>query len=299
MLGTALALLIVLLAISVPVAAVMGVLGLALNQFYSSMPLYRAMGDIVWNSSAEYILIAIPMFVMLGEVLLRSGIAVRVYNAIAKWLSWLPGGLMHANIGTCAIFAATSGSSVATAATVGVVALPQVKIRGYDESLFLGTLAAGGTLGILIPPSINFILYGLITSTSVPRLYLAGMIPGLLLTSFFMLIVLLYCMVSPKQGRHEAGDELERSHRQPQGSAGAAVHLLHRRRIDLPGLGDADGSRLHGRLRGAGPRCLGARVVVEDAARRVRRHDAHDGDDHAHHHRRAVPELRARHDRPH
>ena len=112
-------------------------------------------------------------------------------DAIAQWLSWVPGGLMHANIGTCAIFAATSGSSVATAATVGVVALPQIKIRGYNEPLFLGTLAAGGTLGILIPPSINFILYGLITSTSVPRLYLAGMIPGLLLAASFMLIVLL------------------------------------------------------------------------------------------------------------
>ena len=97
----------------------MGVLGLALNQFYSSMPLYRAMGEILWNSSSEYILIAIPLFVMLGEILLRSGIAERVYSAIAQWLSWLPGGLMHANIGTCAMFAATSGSSVATAATVG------------------------------------------------------------------------------------------------------------------------------------------------------------------------------------
>jgi C4-dicarboxylate transporter, DctM subunit len=200
MLATALALLVVLLAVSVPVAAVMGVLGLALNQFFATMPLYRAMGDIIWNSSAEYILIAIPMFVMLGEVLLRSGIAERVYNAIAKWLTWLPGGLMHANIGTCAMFAATSGSSVATAATVGVVALPQVKIRGYNESLFLGTLAAGGTLGILIPPSINFILYGLLTSTSVPRLYLAGMIPGLVLTSFFMLIVLVYCLIDPAKG---------------------------------------------------------------------------------------------------
>jgi len=200
MLGTALFLLIVLLAISVPVAATMGVLGLALNQLFSSIPLYRAMGDIIWNSSAEYILIAIPMFVMLGEILLRAGIATRVYNSIAKWLSWLPGGLMHANIGTCAIFAATSGSSVATAATVGVVAMPQIKIRGYDESLFLGTLAAGGTLGILIPPSINFILYGLITNTSVPRLYLAGMVPGLLLTSLFMLIVLIYCLANPKKG---------------------------------------------------------------------------------------------------
>jgi C4-dicarboxylate transporter DctM subunit len=200
MLGTALLLLVALLAVSVPVAAVMGVLGLALDQFFSSVPLYLAMGDIVWNASSEYILIAIPMFVMLGEILLRSGIAHRVYAAIASWLSWLPGGLMHANIGTCAMFAATSGSSVATAATVGVVALPQVKIRGYDEPLFLGTLAAGGTLGILIPPSINFILYGLLTQTSVPRLYLAGMIPGLLLTAFFMAIVLGYCLLTPSKG---------------------------------------------------------------------------------------------------
>ncbi len=200
MLGTALLLLVALLAVSVPVAAVMGVLGLSLNQFFSSIPLYRAMGDIVWNASSEYILIAIPMFVMLGEILLRSGIAHRVYAAIATWLSWLPGGLMHANIGTCAMFAATSGSSVATAATVGVVALPQVKIWSYDESLFLGTLAAGGTLGILIPPSINFILYGLLTQTSVPRLYLAGMIPGLLLTGFFMGIILVYCLIWPAKG---------------------------------------------------------------------------------------------------
>ncbi len=200
MLGTALLLLVGLLAVTVPVAAVMGVLGLALDQFFSSVPLYLAMGDIVWNASSEYILIAIPMFVMLGEILLRSGIANRVYAAIATWLSWLPGGLMHANIGTCAMFAATSGSSVATAATVGVVALPQVKIRGYDEPLFLGTLAAGGTLGILIPPSINFILYGLLTQTSVPRLYLAGMVPGLLLTAFFMAIVLVACLLVPSKG---------------------------------------------------------------------------------------------------
>ena len=200
MLGTALLMLVILLAVSVPIAAAMGVLGLALNQFYSSMPLYLAMGEILWNSSAEYILIAIPLFVMLGEILLRSGIAERVYAAIAQWLSWLPGGLMHANIGTCAMFAATSGSSVATAATVGVVALPQVKPRKYDERLFLGTLAAGGTLGILIPPSINFILYGLLTNSSVPRLYLAGMLPGILLAGLFMLYVLICCIVRPSRG---------------------------------------------------------------------------------------------------
>ncbi len=200
MLATTLFLLIVLLAISVPVAAVMGVLGLALNQFFSSMPLHRAMGEIIWNSSSEYILIAIPMFVMLGEILLRAGIAERVYNAIAQWLSWLPGGLMHANIGASAMFAATSGSSVATAATIGTVALPQMTQRKYHEPLFLGSIAAGGTLGILIPPSINFILYGLLTNSSVPRLCLAGFIPGFALAFFFMVIVFIACVIDPKKG---------------------------------------------------------------------------------------------------
>jgi len=200
MLATALGLLVVLLAFSVPVAAVMGVLGLALNQFFAMMPLHRAMGDVAWNASSEYILISIPLFVMLGEILLRAGIAARVYAAIAQWLSWLPGGLMHANIGTCTLFAATSGSSVATAATIGTVAMPEIRRRGYNESLFLGTLAAGGTLGILIPPSINFILYGLLTNTSVPRLYLAGFMPGFALAGLFMLIVVVACLIDPAKG---------------------------------------------------------------------------------------------------
>jgi tripartite ATP-independent transporter DctM subunit len=200
MLATTLFLLIVLLAVSVPVAAVMGVLGLALNEFFSAMPLHRAMGEIIWNSSSEYILIAIPMFVMLGEILLRAGIAERVYNAIAQWLSWLPGGLMHANIGASAMFAATSGSSVATAATIGTVAMPQMTQRQYHEPLFLGSIAAGGTLGILVPPSINFILYGLLTNSSVPRLYLAGFIPGFALACFFMMIVFISCVIDRKKG---------------------------------------------------------------------------------------------------
>jgi len=199
-LATTLLLLVVMLAISVPVAAVMGVLGLALNQMFAVMPLHRALGEILWNASSEYILIAIPLFVMLGEILLRSGIAARVYAAIAHWLSWLPGGLMHANIGSCALFAATSGSSVATAATIGTVAMPEIQKRGYDEPLFLGTLAAGGTLGVLIPPSINFILYGLLTNTSVPRLYLAGFVPGFLLATFFMIVVLIACLLDPGKG---------------------------------------------------------------------------------------------------
>ena len=200
MLGTALLLLVALLAVSVPVAAVMGVLGLALNQFFSSVPLYLAMGDIVWNASSEYILIAIPMFVMLGEILLRSGMAERMYGALVLWVPWLPGGLMHSNIAACAMFAATSGSSVATAATIGTVALGEVEKRGYSERLFLGTIAAGGTLGILIPPSINMIVYGVLTETSIPKLYLAGFIPGLVLAALFSLTVLIICLIKPSMG---------------------------------------------------------------------------------------------------
>jgi tripartite ATP-independent transporter DctM subunit len=107
---------------------------------------------------------------------------------------------MHANIGASALFAATSGSSVATAATVGTVAIPQIKRHGYNEPLFLGSLAAGGTLGILIPPSINMVLYGVLTNTSVPKLYLAGIIPGLLLTALFMLTIILGCVMVPAWG---------------------------------------------------------------------------------------------------
>jgi C4-dicarboxylate transporter, DctM subunit len=210
-LGTTLAILLGLIALSVPVAAALGVLGLALNQMYSVMPLHLALGDIAWQNSVEYLLIAIPLFVLMGEILLRAGIAQRMYAAIAAWLSWLPGGLMHANIGSCAMFAATSGSSVATAATIGTVAIPEQRRRGYHERLFLGTLAAGGTLGILIPPSINLIIYGLLTDTSVPRLYLAGFLPGVVLTVLFMGMVLTACLVRRSwAGREEPVDWGER-----------------------------------------------------------------------------------------
>lgn len=195
MLATTAFILLVLIALSVPVAASLGVLGLALNQFYSFMPLHLALGDIAWQNSIEYLLMAIPLFVLMGEILLRAGIAQRMYAAVTAWISWLPGGLMHANIGSCALFAATSGSSVATAATIGTVAIPEVRRRRYNERLFLGTLAAGGTLGILIPPSINLIIYGLLTDTSVPQLYLAGFIPGLLLALLFMGMVIIACVV--------------------------------------------------------------------------------------------------------
>lgn len=200
MLATTTLILLVLCAASIPVAAALGVLGLALDQMFSAMPLHRAMGEVIWPGSNEYLLISIPMFVMLGEVLLRSGIARRVYAAIAQWFSWLPGGLMHANIGTCTLFAATSGSSVATAATIGTVAIPEIERQRYDARLFLGSVAAGGTLGILVPPSIIMVLYGLLTDTSVPQLYLAGFIPGFALAALFMLTIAAACIWRPAWG---------------------------------------------------------------------------------------------------
>ena len=189
--------LMVLILSAVPVAAVLGLLSMGLDQVYMDGRLSRAMGEFIWDKQKEFILVAIPMFILLGEIMLRAGVAQRMYNAVAQWLSWLPGGLMHANIGSCAIFAATSGSSVATAATVSTVAYPEIEKRRYHEGLFLGSLAAGGTLGILIPPSINLIIYGLITDTSVPELYLAGILPGVILASLFLLIIIVACLLRP------------------------------------------------------------------------------------------------------
>jgi C4-dicarboxylate transporter, DctM subunit len=198
MLLVTLAILIGLLALAIPVAAGLGVLGLLLSASYSKLPLSLAMGEIAWGTSNNFLLVAIPFFVLLGEILLRSGMAERMYNALVLWMPWLPGGLMHSNIAACAMFAATSGSSVATAATIGTVALNEIEKHGYSERLFLGTIAAGGTLGILIPPSINMIVYGVLTETSIPKLYLAGFIPGLVLATLFSLTVLIFCIVRPQ-----------------------------------------------------------------------------------------------------
>ena len=200
MLTTAFLLLIALLAIGLPVAAALGILGLSLAEIYSQMPLSLSMGEVAWTSMNSFILVTVPLFILLGEILLRAGIADRMYASVAQWLSWLPGGLMHSNIGACALFATTSGSSAATAATIGTVALPEVAKHGYNEPMFLGTLAAGGTLGILIPPSINMIVYGVLTDTSIPRLYLAGIFPGIVLAGLFMATILIGCLMVPRWG---------------------------------------------------------------------------------------------------
>jgi len=200
MIGASLLWLIGILAIGIPVGASLVILGLVLASIYSPFPLVKAIGETSWGASSDVIIVAVPMFILMGELMLRSGAAERMYDAMAKWFSWLPGGLMHSNIGACAMFAATSGSSAATAATISTVSLPEMKKHGYNARLFTGSLAAGGTLGILIPPSINMVVYGVLTNTSIPQLYLAGFIPGFTLAALFMLTILVVCLIKPAWG---------------------------------------------------------------------------------------------------
>ncbi|MFL5006704.1 MAG: TRAP transporter large permease [Microvirga sp.] len=198
MIVTAFSLLIGLMALSLPVAAALGLMGFILSQKYAFFPLTGALGELAWNTSNDFILIAAPMFIMMGELMHRSGMSERLFSALAPWFARIPGRLIHTNIAASAIFAATSGSSVATAATIGTVAIPNMAKGGYNPPLFLGSIAAGGTLGILIPPSINMIVYGVLTETSIPKLYLAGFIPGLVLATLFSLTVLIFCIVRPQ-----------------------------------------------------------------------------------------------------
>ena len=180
---------IVLMLLGIPIAVSMVIAGAGTGALLFGMPFLASIGSVLWGVMNDSLLTAAPLFILLGELLLRSGVADRMYVALAAWLSRLPGGLLHTNIGCCALFAATSGSSVATAATIGTVALPSLKARNYSMRDSLGSLAAGGTLGILIPPSVNMIVYGSLTQNSIGKLFIAGVIPGLLLSFCFMVYV--------------------------------------------------------------------------------------------------------------
>ena len=178
-----------LMFLSLPVAFAIVAVGTVGGYLAFGMPLIEMMGSVVWGTLNNSVMTAIPLFMLLGEILLRSGIADKMFDVLAVWLGRLPGGLLHTNIGTCALFSATSGSSVATAATVATVALPALGQRGYPLQATLGSLAAGGTLGILIPPSVNLLVYGSLANVSVGQLFIAGVVPGLLLMALFSLYI--------------------------------------------------------------------------------------------------------------
>ena len=180
------------------VAGALGVLSLVMMQAFSDAPLWNILGNKAWESNTNFILVAVPLFLLMGELMLRSGMGERMYGALSRWLVFLPGGLLHTNIASCAVFAACSGSSVATSATISRVSLPSFRQRGYSERLVIGSLAAGGTLGILIPPSIGLIIYGVLVEESIGRLYMAGFFPGFLLAFVMILMMVFTSIVAPR-----------------------------------------------------------------------------------------------------
>ncbi|MFL6565923.1 MAG: TRAP transporter large permease, partial [Burkholderiales bacterium] len=168
-------------------------------QFFTSTPPDVNLFQSFWGSSASWTLAALPLFVWMGEILYRTKLSEEMFEGLAPWLTWLPGRLMHVNILGCAIFGTVSGSSAATCATIAKVALPELKRRGYDEKTALGSLAAAGTLGILLPPSIIMVVYAVAAEVSIIKVFLAGFIPGFILTALFSGYIIVWALANPEK----------------------------------------------------------------------------------------------------
>jgi tripartite ATP-independent transporter DctM subunit len=165
---------------------------------FTTRPVGDAMATTMWGTSSSWTLTALPLFVWMGEILFRTKLSENLFKGLAPWLSRLPGGLVHVNVVGCALFAAISGSSAATVATVGKMSIPELRKRNYPEKLLLGSLAGSGTLGLLIPPSIILIIYGVTVQESIAKLFIAGIIPGVMLAIFFMLYVIGWSIINKK-----------------------------------------------------------------------------------------------------
>lgn len=193
------------LAVGLAVPFAIAVPALVYLLLHGGLPALKGLGLVSWGSMNSFTLTAIPLFILMAELIQRSGLSHRTYVGLAKLVAPIPGGLLQTNIASCAMFAAINGSSVATAAAIGSVAYPQLQKRGYSSQLSAGSLAAGGTLGILIPPSLAMIVYGSFTDTSVAKLFMAGVIPGLLLTAMFMLYITAHALIKPQDAPREQG----------------------------------------------------------------------------------------------
>jgi C4-dicarboxylate transporter, DctM subunit len=193
-----LALLFLFFALGLEIAFSLGLVGLVGLLYLKGWTIgLGVVGSVAWSNASSFSFVAVPLFVFMSAILLHSGIGESLYAAVARWVGFLPGGLAVASVFACAIFAAVSGSSVATAATIGMIAIPEMESRGYYKPLIYGSLAAGGTLGILIPPSVPMIIYGVMTETSVGQLYMAGILPGILLGLIFAAYIIGYAMLYP------------------------------------------------------------------------------------------------------
>src|SRR5438309_5943163 len=165
-------------------------------ELFSSRPAGDAMALTIWGTTSSWTLTALPLFVWMGEILFRTRLSEDMFKGLAPWLERVPGRLLHTNIIGCTIFAAVSGSSAATCATIGKMTLPELKSRGYPDDITIGTLAGAGTLGLLIPPSIIMIVYGVSANVSIARLFIAGVVPGIILASMFSGYLAIWAMAN-------------------------------------------------------------------------------------------------------
>ena len=177
--------------------AALGLTGLIILHFFAEGATSLAL-NAVWNVLNEFTLSAIPLFIIMGEILLKSGVSQKIYSSLSGIFRHIPGGLLHTNIAVCTVFGAISGSSLSTAAAVGSVAYPEMSKRNYNEPMVVGSLAGGGTLGLLIPPSLSLLIYGALTETSIGKLFMGGILPGILMAILFMLYIFIRCTNNPK-----------------------------------------------------------------------------------------------------
>lgn len=166
---------------------------------FTSRPVGDAMATTIWGTSSSWTLTALPLFVWMGEILFRTRLSENLFKGLSPWMQKLPGGLIHVNVVGCALFAAISGSSAATVATVGKMSIPELRKRNYPEKILLGSLAGSGTLGLLIPPSIILIIYGVAVQESIAKLFIAGILPGIMIALIFMSYVIFWSLINKKQ----------------------------------------------------------------------------------------------------